>query len=109
MIACSIALLPIVATPWHGVLAISLANLGAVGVYAVTTGDLMARVPPEAAASAAGLIVVGQSLALIVVTPIAGWAVGHGYSYGDLGIGLALWVIPGALIWLLWLPAERMG
>jgi ACS family hexuronate transporter-like MFS transporter len=106
VIAAANALLGIATTPWHGVLLIGLANLGAVGVYAVTTGDLMARIPPESAASAAGLITAGQSLSLILANPIVGWAVGHGHSYGDVGIGLALWVIPGSLIWLLWLPRE---
>ena len=108
VIAGSISLLPFVATPWHAVLVIGLALMGGGGVYAVTTGDLMQRVPPEAAASAGGLIAAGQSLALIVANPIAGWAIEHGYSYPDLGIACALWIIPGALIWLLWVPADRM-
>jgi hypothetical protein len=48
-----------------------------------------------------------QSLALIISNPLIGRVVDRIDDYGPIGVGLAVWVIPGSLVWLLWRPPVR--
>jgi ACS family hexuronate transporter-like MFS transporter len=96
--------LPLAPTAWDAMLLTGVAMAGAAGLFAITTGDLMGRIPPAAAASAGGLLSAAQSLAYIVSTPLVGHAVEHlgGYAWPTLAIGA--WVLPGCAVWLAWRP-----
>lgn len=102
-----VAALPLCASPWQGVTIIGLGCfVGGVG-YATSTNDVLRRVGPERGAMAVGLQASAQSLSLILANPIVGRVVDHTHSFGPVGVGLALWLLPGALAWLLWEPRNR--
>lgn len=105
MITCGIGLLPLAETPWQGVAIIGLGIGGAGGVYTLTTADLLGRMPPSIVSTAGGAIAGAQSLAMILTLPLVGRAVDHFQRYDEVAVALAVWVIPGALAWLLWPPA----
>jgi hypothetical protein len=46
-------------------------------------------------------------MAMIIINPLIGRVVDALQSYDVIGFGLAVWVIPGALIWLVWRPAAH--
>jgi hypothetical protein len=43
----------------------------------------------------------------MVASPLLGRAVDHFSDYDVVALALGAWVIPGALIWWWWRPAER--
>ena len=56
---------------------------------------------------AGGILSCAQSLALIIANPLIGRAVDRLGNYDAVGISLAMWVVPGSLIWLCWRPPVR--
>jgi hypothetical protein len=110
-LCAAMAAMPLAHDPWvaTGLAAMALAGGGA--VFALLTGDMIARVHPAHASTAGGLSAAAQSLAYIVVNPIIGNVVDRTRSYGVLLEALGLAAFPVALIWALWpvkvAPAAR--
>src|SRR5262249_44506589 len=77
---------------------------GGGGLFALLTGDMLARVPAKIVSRAGGMTAASQSLAYIIASPLIGWSVDRygGYLYALTALGL--WVVPGTLVWLLWTP-----
>ncbi len=108
-LAASIALLPLATDPWIGVAIFAAASAGGGALYALITADVLGRVPSDAVSSVAGVIPMGQSLALVIANPLIGYAVDATGSYDLVAYALAAWFVPGALLWLAWRPAARLA
>jgi MFS family permease len=98
----ALALTPFVHDPMIATLlgAISLAGGGA--LYALLTADMMARIDASFVARAGGFCAAAQSLAQFVAAPLIGKVVDRTHSYTSILIGLAAFVVPGAIVWLVW-------
>jgi ACS family hexuronate transporter-like MFS transporter len=100
----TLALLPFAATPWQamGIIGVGMAGGGA--VYALTTADLLARVPQHAVSFAGGTLAAAQSLALIIANPLIGASVDRWHT-DDVAVAVTgLWALPGCLYWLIVRP-----
>jgi MFS transporter, ACS family, hexuronate transporter len=106
-LAATLAVLPLATTPWQSTIVLGSAMAGAGAVYALVTADLLGRMPAGSVSFAGGILSCAQSLALIIVNPLIGRAVDRLGNYDAVAIGLAMWVVPGSLIWLCWRPAVR--
>jgi hypothetical protein len=73
-------------------------------MYALFTSDMLGRVPQGLVSSAGGLTAAAQSVALSVASPLIGRSARQTGSYELAMIAVAVWVLPGALAWLLWKP-----
>jgi len=105
MAMCS-ALVPFTDTPWTSIAVGSIMIAGGGALYTVVTADVMTRVPPDSVSVVGGLIAAGQSLAIIIVSPIVGSLVETYQSYDVVLWGIAVWIVPGMLVWLLWKPTK---
>ncbi len=105
-LACTIALVPWTHTAWQAVAIASLSIAGGGAMYTIVTADMMSRMAAESVSVAGGLIAAGQSMAVILANPLIGRAVDHFHDYDVVTWGIAAWVIPGSLAWLLWKPAK---
>jgi hypothetical protein len=108
VVALTLATLPLATTPWQSMFIMGLANAGGGALYTITSADLLARMPVGSVSFAAGIMAGAQSLALIIVNPLIGRAVDRLGNYDAVAVALAIWVIPGSLVWLLWKPAVRL-
>jgi hypothetical protein len=63
---------------------------------------MLARVPAAQVSSAGGITAAAQSLAYIVASPLIGAGVDAYHSYVPILWPLALFNVPGCVIWLLW-------
>ena len=106
--ASMIVLLPSADTPWHAMAITGVAIAGGGGLLALSTADLLSRVPPEVVAAASGTLAGAQSLAYIAVSPVIGSLVQHFHDYDAATLVLGAWVLPGSLIWLAWRPANQL-
>jgi hypothetical protein len=95
---------PLADTPWQAISLLAIAVCGSGGLYSLTASDAYSRLPPDRVAHAGGLIACAQSVALIVLNPLIGSVVDAYGNYDGVAIGLGLWAIPGALIWIAWKP-----
>ncbi|MGZ3474441.1 MAG: MFS transporter [Polyangiales bacterium] len=93
---------PFAKGPWQAMMFASIALAGGGGLFALLTSDMLARVPPGAVSLAGGCTAAAQSLAYIVANPLIGRSVEARGSYHMVFWSLALWTIPGCVIWLLW-------
>ncbi|HEY4223472.1 MAG TPA: MFS transporter [Myxococcota bacterium] len=84
----------------------ALAVFGGGALYALTTSDLLRRVPVERVAAAGGALAAAQSLALIVAFPIVGNIVQSTKSYVDVGVALAVVALAGVTAWLVLEPTR---
>jgi ACS family hexuronate transporter-like MFS transporter len=87
-------------------LCLSLSMAGGGGLFAVATADMMARVPQGAVSTAGGIAAAAQSLTYIVVNPLLGRYLDAGGSYAMILLALGFWVLPGSVLWALWVPAS---
>jgi MFS family permease len=99
-LAATLALLPFADTRWHAVIQFGVAMAGGGIIYTLVTSDLLSRVPSDRVALAGGTVASGQSLALIVVSPLIGMSVDHFHSFNVAVVVLGLWMIPCGLYWL---------
>jgi MFS transporter, ACS family, aldohexuronate transporter len=106
-LAAVLATVPLAETPWQSMALMGIAMAGGGVMYTLITSDLLARMPPGSVSFAGGILAGSQSLALIIANPLIGRAVDHLHSYDAVAIGLAVWAMPGSLIWLLWRPPVR--
>ena len=100
VLCVAVGLMALASTPWQTTIAASIALAGGGGVYALATPDMLSRVPAEQVAAASGITAAAQSLALIVAFPLIGRAVPASGSYHGVALALAVWLVPGALVWL---------
>jgi ACS family hexuronate transporter-like MFS transporter len=100
----SLAALPLAGDAWSVTLIFGVAMAGGGGVFAILTADLVTGVGPSLAASAGGITAAAQSVAYIVASPLIGRAVEATDSYDVAVIGVALWLVPGALVWIAMRP-----
>lgn len=105
----SLALLgmPFAPTPLAAMLVAGVALVGGGGLFAILSSDMLARVPGRLVSSASGLTAAAQSLSYIVANPLVGRSVDHSQSFTPALIALALWVVPGSLVWIAWDPRRR--
>lgn len=94
-------------TPWQTTWALGLALAGGGAIYTLCTADMLSRVAPERVAAAGSWTAAAQSVALIVTFPLVGRALDWTHDYGRIGLGLAVWAVPGILLWLAWDPRPR--
>jgi predicted MFS family arabinose efflux permease len=109
--AGGIGLLQLAATPWQGTAAIAIGTFGGGAMYSLVTGDLLRRVPPDQVSTVGGVLAGAQSLMLIVANLLVGVAVDAYGNYDLVASVTAAWVVPGALVWLVWrpIPFTRSG
>jgi hypothetical protein len=62
------------------------------------------RVPPGLISAAGGVCAAAQSVAHIGANFAIGSSVMRTHSYTFILVAIAVWVIPGTAIWLLWRP-----
>jgi ACS family hexuronate transporter-like MFS transporter len=96
-------LIPLAHDPMTAMLYASVALIGGGGMYALTASDMLARVPPEAVATAGGICAAAQSIAQIISNLAIG-ALVKDLGYLPILFALAAWNLPGGLAWLLWKP-----
>ena len=108
LLTAGLALVPFARTPWEAMGCGGLAMAGGGGLLALLTSDMLARVPQEAISTASGVTAAAQSAAYIVANPLIGFAVKRTGSYRPAIFGLAAWLLPGCLTWLLWRPPPRV-
>jgi hypothetical protein len=104
VLAASLVALPLMETPWQGVVLVGISMAGGGIVYTLATADLLQRMPVGAISFAAGMMAGAQSLALVIVNPLIGASVDHFHSFDVAAIAVGAWAAPGCLVWLLWRP-----
>lgn len=109
LLATALAALGLARTPWETTLLLGVALAGGGGMYALVTADMLRRVAPSRVAAAGGVTAAAQSLAILIAFPIIGAVVDRTHSYAPVGVGLGLWVLPGALAWLAWDPRPTLA
>lgn len=109
LLVMSVAMMPWPATPWRMVEVAGVVMLGGGAVYTTVTADLLGRLPAQAVSSAGGIVACAQSLSVIITSPIIGRLVDHYGDYDVTSLGLAGWVVPAALAWLVWPPRELVA
>jgi ACS family hexuronate transporter-like MFS transporter len=101
------AAVPFAGSAWGSIAVASVAMAGGAGLYALALVDATARVSPEFVSTVGGMGAFAQSLAHIAFGPIIGWSVARQQSYTPALVGLALFVVPGAAVWLAWVPNRK--
>lgn len=96
-------------SPWMAMGFAGVAMFGGGGTYAMITADMLARIPAHGVSTAGGWCASAQSLAFVGAHLLIGRGVDAYGGYREVLVGLALWVVPGALAWLAWprVPAVR--
>jgi ACS family hexuronate transporter-like MFS transporter len=107
LVALSIALGPLCTDPWQLTILLGISMAGGGGLFAILTSDMIARVGPSLAASAGGITAAAQSLAYIAANPLIGRGADAWGSYDRVLVLLAVWMIPGALVWFVTGRAKR--
>jgi hypothetical protein len=82
---------------------------GGGAMFALIAADVLGRVPPSSVSTAGGLCAAAQSLAQILASPLIGLGLSKLGGYGPIVVALALWNIPGAILWLSWTPPLPHG
>jgi hypothetical protein len=100
--ALGAAITPLAKGPWQAMAFASIALAGGGGLFALLTSDMLARVPASAVSLAGGCTAAAQSLAYIVANPLIGRSVEARGDYHMVFWSLALWTLPGCVVWLLW-------
>ena len=106
MLEATLAWLPRACAPWPAVALVGVAAAGGGGLYTLLTADMMARVEPGRASTAAGLTAAAQSLAYVLGNPAIGRLVDHTHSFVIPLRLVGVVVLPGAAAWVLW-PIRR--
>ncbi|HEY4057839.1 MAG TPA: MFS transporter [Kofleriaceae bacterium] len=108
LVALCIGLIPYAHTAWQGTEVLSLAMFGAGALSPMMAATTLAELPMELASFGAGTLAAGQSIAFVLIGPVLGPVVGHYQSYSQVSVGIAAWIIPGSIAWLiLWRSRAR--
>jgi ACS family hexuronate transporter-like MFS transporter len=100
VLACSVALVPRMSSPWGASILLGVAFAGVGALYALSTSEMFSRLPSEAVPLASGLLPTAQSVAYFIAGPLIGRSVKLNGDYRQVALVLALWAIPGALYWI---------
>jgi hypothetical protein len=87
---------------------VGVANAGGGALYTIATSDLLGRMPIGTLSLASGILACAQSASYVVVMPLIGRAVDTFGNYDAVSITLGFWVVPGAVLWLLWRPPLKL-
>jgi MFS transporter, ACS family, hexuronate transporter len=98
----TIALVGLMPSATWAMLMTGVAMMGAGGLYALPTADMMARVSPEISARAGGCTAASQSLSIIVAAPLIGSVLERTHSYPYVLTGIAALLLPAWAIWARW-------
>jgi ACS family hexuronate transporter-like MFS transporter len=98
--ALAIAALPRCSDPWHVAIVAGVAMAGGAGLFAILTADMITRVGAGLAATAGGLTAAAQSIAYVVANPLIGRGVDTFGTYDLVVAAIAVWMVPGALVWM---------
>lgn len=116
VLASSLVLVPQVRSPWAAVLLAASSLAGGGAIFALLTGDMLARVSLPYVSMAGGMTAAAQSLAYVIANPIVGRIVKKTGSYDGVLVVLGALVLPGAVAWALWpmgqpegVPSSRAG
>lgn len=101
-LAATLAIAPLMPTPALATTVFGLSAAGGGGVYVIVTADMLARVPASRAATASGMTAAAQSIAHIVSSPLAGWAIDRSGGYTSTLVVLGLVAIPASLLFAYW-------
>jgi ACS family hexuronate transporter-like MFS transporter len=104
LLCLCIAIVPSAQTSWLAVVWSGVSLIGAGGLYAILTADLLARVPATATGAATGFMAASQSISHVIANPSIGLIAQNTGGYTWVCTALALWLLPLALIWLVWQP-----
>ncbi|MBI2388478.1 MAG: MFS transporter [Deltaproteobacteria bacterium] len=107
LLSLAVGLVPLARGPWSGLALAGVALAGGGGLFALLTSDMPARVPKDAVSLAGGITAAAQSLAYVVANPLIGRSVQATGQYTNALVALALWTVPGCLLWLWWRPPPR--
>ena len=108
-LAVCVAITPRAASSWLAMAWSGLALIGAGGLYAILTADLLTRVPAASTGMAAGFMAAAQSIAQVIAHPSIGTLVQRTGSYAWACAALALWLVPLTAAWWLWQPARAQS
>jgi len=108
-LAATLAVLPLAGSPWQSMAILAVAVAGSGAMYALSTADLLGRIPLGSVSFASGILVGAQSLALIISSPLIGRAIDRLGTYDVAAICLGLWAIPGGIVWLVVRPSPIAG
>jgi MFS transporter, ACS family, hexuronate transporter len=100
VMALSIAALPLASDPWIAIAICGAAMAGGGGLFAILSAEMITKVGPGLAASAGGITAAAQSLAYIVAGPLIGRGAERFDSFDVVGVSLAIWMLPGAIVWI---------
>jgi hypothetical protein len=101
MLTTAVAAVGWAPTPWLGSIAAGIGIAGVSALFTLVTSRALASVQPVEVPVAGGILAASQSLAYIIASPLIGKSVDLTGDYRLAGLVLALWVIPGTLLWLL--------
>lgn len=107
LLSLAVGLVPLARGPWAGLAICGVALAGGGGLFALLTSDMLARVPPSAVSLAGGCTAAAQSLAYVVANPLIGRSVQATGQYTNVLVALAIWTVPGCVLWLWWPPPPR--
>lgn len=96
------AFIPFMGEPRAAMLVASLSMAGGGGLYAMTTTDIMGRVPPGVVSTAGGICAAAQSLTYIAANPLIGLSLTVTHGYTQIILLLTAWVLPASVVWLGW-------
>jgi MFS transporter, ACS family, hexuronate transporter len=108
-IALVLVLVPFARSEWEAVILLGTAMAGGGGIYTLAISDVLSRVPAGSVSLASGTVACGQSLAMIVAAPMIGASFDGSGSYDRALWTTAIWVIPGALVWLVVEPRRAIA
>jgi ACS family hexuronate transporter-like MFS transporter len=100
VLCAAITLEPLARSPWEAVAVLGIAMVGGGGLFALLTHDALRRVPEGGVAATSGLLAAAQSLSYVVANPLIGVASQRTGSFTGVCVALALWLLPGCLLWL---------
>ncbi|UQA54779.1 MFS transporter [Polyangium aurulentum] len=100
----ALAGVPFARTPLQAMLLAGIGGAGGAGLFALSTADMLARVPPEAVGTASSVGACAQSIAYIVASPLLGKLLDVSGGYTLPFLALAAWILPGCVAWIVWSP-----
>ena len=103
--SCSTACITAACCGWRGAKAhVHLLSNHGGAINTLSLSDMISRFRPQLVSFAGGTLAAAQSLALIIANPIIGRLVDRHHDYTIVAFSLGAWLIPGAVVWLLWRP-----
>ncbi|HEY4179535.1 MAG TPA: MFS transporter [Kofleriaceae bacterium] len=101
LVALCLALVPLAGSAWQGIGILSLAMAGAGALSPLMAATTLAELPTELASFGAGTLAGAQAFAYSIMGPLLGPLVGHYKGYSQVSVGIAAWIIPGSIAWLI--------